>query len=79
MNHYQLNYEFCNSKARQKQEIWRQKQIQIFYGTGKPIFTMDEETRHIRSHNNPYFYKDKHDIDNPRIVSENKRHKEDTL
>jgi hypothetical protein len=40
---------------------------------------MDEETRHIRSHNNPYFYKDKHDIDNPRIVSENKRHKEDTL
>lgn len=24
--------------AQQKQEIWRQKQIQILYGSGRPIF-----------------------------------------
>ena len=79
MNHYQLSYEFCNSKARQKQEIWRQKQIQIFYGSGKPIFTINEETQHIQSHNNPYFYKDKYASDKPKTVIENKRHKEDTI
>jgi hypothetical protein len=54
---------FRNSEAVKKQEIWRQKQIQIFYRSGKPIFTIDNNTQHIRSHNNPYFYKDKYEID----------------
>ena len=67
---------FRKSESVKKQEIWRQKQIQIFYRSGKPIFTMDEETEHIRSHNNPYFYKDNYELDKPKILSEKKRHKE---
>tara|TARA_B100001142_G_C14113875_1_gene570239 strand:- start:74 stop:313 length:240 start_codon:yes stop_codon:yes gene_type:complete len=78
MNRYQLNYKYRDLNTIQKQEIWRQKQIQIFYGSGKPIFTMDEETQHIRSHNNPYFYKDKYELDKPKIVKENKQHTENT-
>jgi hypothetical protein len=67
---------FRKSEAVKKQEIWRQKQIQIFYRSGKPIFTMDEETEHIRSHNNPYFYKDKYELDRPKLIFGKKRHKE---
>ena len=29
------------SKAHSSQERWRQKQIDIFYRTGRPIFTID--------------------------------------
>ena len=61
MNHHQINYEFRNLTTRQKQELWRQKQIQIFYGSGKPIFNINTDTQHIREHNNPYFYKDTYD------------------
>ena len=63
MNHYQLTYEFRNLTTRQKQELWRQKQIQIFYGSGKPIFNINTDTQHIREHNNPSFYKDTYDLD----------------
>ena len=41
-----------------KQSIWREKQLNIFYRTGRPIFNIDEKTMHIRSHNNPYFFPD---------------------
>ena len=58
MNHYQLEYEFRNLSVREKQELWRQKQLQIFYGNGRPIFNISDETRHIRCHNNPYHHKD---------------------
>lgn len=63
MNHYQLNYEFRNLTTRQKQERWRQQQILIFYGSGKPIFNINKDTLHIREHNNPSFYKDTYDLD----------------
>jgi hypothetical protein len=43
-----------------KQSIWREKQLHIFYRTGRPIFNIDEKTMHIRSHNNPYFFTDPH-------------------
>jgi hypothetical protein len=42
----------------EKQEKWRQQQIDIFYRTGKPIFTMTFDTMHIRSHNNVHYYVD---------------------
>ena len=48
-----------HEKRLKKQEEWRQKQLDLFYRTGKPIFTMTHETLHIRSNNNPYYYKDK--------------------
>jgi hypothetical protein len=41
-----------------KQSIWRDKQLHIFYRTGRPIFNIDETTMHIRAHNNPYFFPD---------------------
>lgn len=43
-------------KRRESQEKWRQKQLDIFYRTGKPVFTMTLDTQHIRSKNNPYFF-----------------------
>ena len=43
-----------------KQSIWRDKQLHIFYRTGRPIFNIDEKTMHIRSHNNPNFFPDPH-------------------
>ncbi len=43
----------------EKQEKWRQRQINIFYRTGKPLFTMTLDTQHIRSHNNVHYYVDK--------------------
>ena len=41
-----------------KQSIWRDKQLHIFYRTGRPIFNIDQSTMHIRAHNNPYFFND---------------------
>ncbi len=41
-----------------KQSIWRDKQLHIFYRSGRPIFNIDQNTMHIRSHNNPYFSPD---------------------
>lgn len=58
MNRYQLDYKFRDLNSIEKQELWRQKQFQIFYGNGRPIFNIDKETQHIKSHNNPYFHKD---------------------
>ena len=41
-----------------KQSLWREKQLNIFYRSGRPIFNIDQNTMHIRSHNNPYFFSD---------------------
>ena len=41
-----------------QQSIWREKQLKIFYRSGRPIFNIDEKTMHIRAHNNPYFFPD---------------------
>ena len=41
-----------------QQSIWREKQLHIFYRSGRPIFNIDQTTMHIRSHNNPYFFPD---------------------
>ena len=42
-----------------KQEIWRQKQLDIFYRTGKPIFRVCNSTRHLRSNIDPLYFKEK--------------------
>ena len=46
-------------KRLKKYDKLRQKQIDIFYRTGKPIFTMSIETQHLRSNNNPHHFIEK--------------------
>ena len=41
-----------------RQHIWRQRQLDIFFRTGRPIFNIDPYTIHIRSHYNPGFFQD---------------------
>lgn len=38
------------STPQEKQYFWRQKQIKIFYGYGRPIFNTTIENCHIRKH-----------------------------
>ena len=58
-----------------KQSLWREKQLHIFYRSGRPIFNIDQTTMHIRSHNNPYFFPDPHIVQRaPRPI---KRHDDD--
>jgi len=41
----------------EKQEIWRQKQIYIFYGSGRPIFNINEKNMHMKSvYDNSYYF-----------------------
>jgi len=56
-----VEYQFRNLSTVEKQELWRQKQFQIFYGNGRPIFNINKDTQYIKSHNHPYSYKDKYD------------------
>ena len=51
-------------KRNKKHEIWRQKQLDIFYRTGKPIYNVTLETQHIRSNRDPYNFIEKHVWDN---------------
>jgi hypothetical protein len=51
-------------KRKEKNEIWRQKQLDIFYRTGKPIYNVTLETQHIRSNKDPNYFKEKHTWDN---------------
>jgi hypothetical protein len=46
------------SLANIKQNFWREKQVDIFYRNGRPIFNMTKHTMHLRSHNNPRFFKE---------------------
>jgi hypothetical protein len=48
-----------HKKQLEKQEKWRQKQLDIFYRNGRPIYTMQLDTMHLRKNNNPLFFVDK--------------------
>ena len=42
---------------KEKQEIWRQKQIYIFYGSVRPIFNINERNLHLKSsYDNTYYF-----------------------
>ena len=58
MNSHQLNYIFDADSIAKKHEIWRRKQFNIFYGSGRPIFNISEETEHLRFHRSPAYAKD---------------------
>ena len=51
-------------KIKEKNEIWRQKQLDIFYRTGKPIYNVTLETQHIRSNRDPNYFREKPIWDN---------------
>lgn len=42
-----------------KNERLRQKQIDIFYRTGRPIFKINKDTEHLRSFREPFFFVEK--------------------
>jgi hypothetical protein len=48
------------SSANIKQHFWREKQLDIFYRTGRPIFNIDKHTLHLRSHNQTNYFKEPH-------------------
>ena len=58
MNSYQLIYRIDTDNIIKKQEEWRRKQFNIFYGSGRPIFNITKETEHLRFHQNPAYAKD---------------------
>jgi len=51
--HFVANEE--HKKQLEKQEKWRQKQLDIFYRNGRPIYTMLLISMHLRKNNNPPF------------------------
>ena len=46
------------SIANIKQHRWRERQLDIFYRTGRPIFNMNINNMHLRTYNNPSMYKE---------------------
>tara|TARA_B110000037_G_C17031817_1_gene469833 strand:- start:186 stop:413 length:228 start_codon:yes stop_codon:yes gene_type:complete len=39
-----------------KSNIYMEKQLHIFFGSGRPIYNISLDTIHIRKHNNPSSY-----------------------
>jgi len=74
MNSYTLNHEFHRESIAQKQEKWRQRQLNIFYKTGRPIFDISVDTEHLRPHNNPHYHRDPamYQVHQRPIVNKNK-------
>jgi hypothetical protein len=48
----------ANTGGPLRQSIWRERQLDILFRTGRPIFNIDHNTMHIRSRNNPRFFPD---------------------
>ena len=46
------------SLANIKQNIWRERQLDIFYRTGRPIYNIDYNNQFLRAHYNPSCYKE---------------------
>lgn len=44
------------STPQEKQKIWRQKQIVIFYGSGRPVFKITENNQFIRKNYDGEYY-----------------------
>ena len=55
--HFVANEEY--KKQLENQEKWRQKQLDIFYRSCRPIYTMQLDTMHLRKHNNTLFFVEK--------------------
>lgn len=55
--HVELDTE--KEKRIKKQEQWRQKQLNIFYRTGKPIYRVTLDTQFLRTNNTPHSFIEK--------------------
>ena len=64
-----------NLIATEKQKIWRKKQINIFYGSGRPLFKITTENQFIRKNYDGNYYIESQqylDIDNKNYIRNNK-------
>jgi len=59
----------------EKQKLWRQKQIKIFYGSGRPLFTITEKNQFIRKNYDGEYYirtLQYKDLDNKNFINHKK-------
>lgn len=59
----------------EKQEIWRRKQVQILYGSGRPLFKISEKNQYNRKNYDCVHYFNKYgctDLDNKNFVPDKK-------
>lgn len=42
--------------AQEKQQVWRNKQVQLFYGSGRPLFIIAKQTRFLRKNYDSEYY-----------------------
>jgi len=64
-----------NSAAKEKQNIWRKKQIDIFYGSGRPLFKITHENQFIRKNYDGAYYIESRqymDLDNKNFIDNKK-------
>ena len=62
--------------SHKKQNIWRQKQIEIFYGSGRPVFRITEDNCFERKNydSNYYMIANKwKELDNKNFIPERKK------
>ena len=61
--------------VKEKQAIWRKRQIDIFYGTGRPIFKITNENQFIRKNYDGNYYIESQqymDLDNKNFIDNKK-------
>ena len=61
--------------VKEKQAIWRKRQIDIFYGSGRPIFKITNENQLMRkSYDGNYYIESRQyiDIDNKNFIANKK-------
>jgi hypothetical protein len=69
------NKNINNLTAKEKQAIWRKRQIDIFYGSGRPIFKITNENQFMRKNYDGNYYIESHqyiDIDNKNFIANKK-------
>ena len=56
MNSHQIEYLFNKEDIHKKQEIWRNKQFNIFYGSGRPIYKITQDNQYERRNYDCKYY-----------------------
>lgn len=61
--------------TREKHNIWRKRQIDIFYGSGRPLFKITNENQFIRKNYDGNYYIESQqymDLDNKNFIDNKK-------
>lgn len=69
------NKNINNLTAKEKQAIWRKRQIDIFYGSGRPLFKITNENQFIRKNYDGNYYIESQqymDLDNKNFIDNKK-------